>query len=95
MQSGTILRQGKSEVIGRWQADGDAISVETGDPDLREAAAAILATPQPIPVHGAEHFEFAAAAEDMVATPSRIGLLALFALEMEARGYEVMPDEEG
>ncbi len=77
----------------RGSAAGPPLPAD-GDPDLRETAAAILATPQAIPVHGAEHFEFAASADAMVATPSRIGLLALFALEMEARGYAVVPEEE-
>lgn len=93
MQQGAIRRCGEGRQIGRWRADAQAIVVQTEDPALRGAAEAILATPQYIPVHGAEHFEFPVTAETVVATPSRIGLLALFALEMEARGFELVPDE--
>jgi len=50
--------------------------------------------PQVIPVHAAERFEFAGNAAPTVQTPSTIQLLALFALELEARGFEVVPDEQ-
>ena len=60
----------------------------------REAADSVLTMPQIIPVHAAERFEFAGQAAPMVRTPSTIQLLALFALEMEARGFEVRPDEQ-
>ena len=50
--------------------------------------------PQVIPVHAAERFEFAGQAAPMVRTPSTVQYLALFALEMEARGFEILPDEE-
>ena len=60
----------------------------------RAAADSVLSTPQVIPVHAAEHFEFAGHAAPTVQTPSTIQLLALFALEMEARGFEVVPDEQ-
>ena len=60
----------------------------------REAADAVLTMPQVIPVHAVERFEFAGQAAPMVRTPSTIQFLALFALEMEARGFEVVPDED-
>jgi hypothetical protein len=94
MTQGTIRRRGTTATIGRWQADVQAITVETDDPDLRKAVDSVLATPQVIPVHGAERFEFAGPAAPIVRTPSTIRLLALFALELEARGFEVLPDED-
>ena len=94
MQIGKIQRRGKADIIGRWMADARAITVETEDPELRAAADSVLATPQVIPVHPAERLEFAGTADAMVRPPSTIQLLALFALELEARGFEVLPDEE-
>lgn len=94
MQRGIIRRRGQPQVIGRWRADLHSIVVETEDPDLRKAADAILKTPQTIPVHAPEHFEFAAPAEPVTEAPSKIKYLALFALELEERGFEVEPDEE-
>ena len=95
MQKGIIRRRGQALVIGRWQADLHSIVVETEDPELKKAAEAILKTPQTIPVHAPEHFEFAAQAERVIEAPSKIKYLALFALELEERGFEVEPEEEG
>ena len=95
MQRGIIRRRGQTQVIGRWQADIHSIVVETDDPELRRTADAILNTPQAIPVHAPEHFEFAAQAEPVTEAPSKIKYLALFALELEERGFEVEPEEEG
>ena len=94
MQRGIIRRRGQTQVIGRWQADLHSIVVETEDPELKKAAEAILKTPQTIPVHAPEHFEFAAQAEPVIEAPSKIKYLALFALELEERGFEVEPEEE-
>jgi hypothetical protein len=94
VQSGTIRRRGEDRVIGRWHADVRSIAVETDDPGLKSASDEILRTPQRIPVHGAEHFEFAGQAEPVVDAPSTVKYLALFALELEERGFIVEPDEE-
>ena len=94
MQTGIIRKRGKQGVIGRWRADAQAIVVETEDPDLRRAADEILRTPQTIPVHPPEHFEFAAPAQPVVESPTTIKYLALFALELEERGFELDPGEE-
>lgn len=94
MQNGTIRRLGTSEVIGQWKADAHSIVIETQDPELRQAADDILKGPQTIPVHSAERWEFAGPAEPLVDTPSRIKFLAMFALELEERGFQLQPDEE-
>lgn len=94
MESGSVRRSGSADTIGRWVADARGITVTTDDPGLRAVADSVLSTPQVIPVHAAEHFEFAGHAAPTVQTPSTIQLLALFALEMEARGFEVVPDEQ-
>ncbi len=94
MESGTVRRSGSPTTIGTWMADAHGITVTTDDPDLRAAADLVLAMPQVIPVHAAERFEFAGQASPMVRAPATIQFLALFALEMEARGFEVLPDEE-
>ncbi len=94
MQRGIIRSRGQTQVIGRWQADIHSIVVETDDPELRRAADEVLKTPQTIPVHAPEHFEFAAQAEPVTEAPTKIKYLALFALELEERGFEVEPDEE-
>jgi hypothetical protein len=94
MESGSVRRSGSADTIGRWVADARGITVTTDDPGLRAAADSVLSTPQVIPVHAAEHFEFAGHAAPTVQTPSTIQLLALFALEMEERGFEVVPDEQ-
>lgn len=94
MKQGNIRRRGTAQIIGRWKADLDFIVVETEDPELRKAADEILKTPQTIPVHAPEHFDFAAQAEPMIEAPSKIKYLALFALELEERGFEVEPEEE-
>ncbi len=94
MQQGTIRRKGSAEVIGRWRADERAIVVETEEPELKRTSEEILGQEQAIPVHGPEHHEFVGKAEPFVARPSTIKFLALFALEMEERGYELEPEEE-
>jgi hypothetical protein len=94
VQSGAIRRRGDGRVIGRWRADISSIAVETDDPELRRASDEILRTPQRIPVHGAEHFEFVTQAEPVLDAPSTVKYLALFALELEERGFVVEPDEE-
>jgi hypothetical protein len=94
MERGTIRRRGSATTIGTWIADTEGIMVNTDEAGVREAADAVLTTPQVIPVHAAERFEFAGAADVIVRSPSAIQLLALFALEMEARGFEVLPDDE-
>jgi hypothetical protein len=81
-------------VVGHWRADVRSIVVETEDPELKTASDEILRTPQRIPVHGTERFEFAAQAESVLDAPSTIKYLALFALELEERGFIVEPDEE-
>ncbi len=93
MQKGVIRRRGRPEVIGRWQADTEAIVVETEDPDLRRAADAILTTPQRIPLHAPELYPGVSFSEDVVEPPAKIKYLALFAMELEERGFELEPEE--
>lgn len=96
MQKGIIRRQGTTQVIGRWRADGHSITIETDDPELRRVSNAVLGTPQSIPVHAPERLPGLSQAEPVVEPPARIKYLALFALELEARGFEVQPeDDEG
>ena len=94
MQRGAIREHGTRRVIGHWCADARSIVIETEDPDLRRAADEILGKPQKIPVHASEHFEFATEAEAVIESPSKIKYLALFALELEERGFELEPEEE-
>lgn len=94
MQRGSIRRRGSHQVIGHWRADVHSITVESEDPDLKRATDEILRTPQRIPVHAAERFEFATRAEPSIEPPSKIKYLALFALELEERGFELEPEEE-
>ena len=94
MQRGAIRKRGSRQVIGYWRADAHSIGVDTEDPDLRRAADEILGSPQTIPVHAPERFEFATQAEAVVEPPSRIKYLALFALELESRWFELEPEEE-
>jgi len=94
MQNGAIRRLGSPGVIGRWTADAREIRVETEDPELRKAAESVLTTTLVIPVHVEERFEFAGPADALVSTPANVKLLALFALELERLGFEVLPDEE-
>ncbi len=94
MQRGTIRKKGSTEIVGRWRADERVIVVDTEEPGLRREAEEILGRPQAIPVHGPEHHDFAGQAQPLVERPATIKFLALFALEMEARGYEVEPEEE-
>jgi len=94
MQMGSIRKRGCNQAIGRWRADAMSIVVETEDPELRRATDDILGKPQTIPVHAPEHFEFATDAEAVMESPSKIKYLALFALELEERGFELEPEEE-
>ena len=68
--------------------------VKTEDADLRTAADEILKTPQSIPVHAAERHAGLSYSEDVIEAPAKLKYLALFALEMEERGFEVEPDED-
>ncbi len=94
MQAGHIRRRGTTQVIGRWQADLHSITIDTDDPALRKAADEVLGTPQTIPVHAAERLPGLSQAEPVVEVPARIKYLALFALELEARGFELEPEED-
>ncbi|MGH7405702.1 MAG: hypothetical protein ACREJA_07480 [Candidatus Methylomirabilales bacterium] len=94
MKKGTIRRRGKKEAIGTWRADQQSLVVETEDVELRRAADEILKTPQTIPVHAPEHYDGTSLAVPVVEPPAKLKYLALFALEMEERGFEVEPDEE-
>ena len=94
MKKGIIRRRGSPQKIGEWRADLNSLVVETEDPDLRKAADEILKTPQSIPVHAAERHAGLSYSEQVVEPPAKLKYLALFALEMEERGFEVEPDEE-
>lgn len=94
MKKGAIRRRGSSEVIGRWRADQQSLVVETDDAELRRAADEVLKTPQSIPVHATERHAGLSYSEDVIESPAKLKYLALFALEMEERGFEVDPDEE-
>ena len=94
MQKGIIRRRGTTQVIGRWLADPKTITVETDDSELKKAAGEVLGTPQTIPVHAPERLPGLSQAEPVVEAPARIKYLALFALELEARGFELEPEEE-
>lgn len=94
MKKGIIRRGGSPQKIGEWRADRNSLVVETEDPDLRKAADEILKTPQSIPVHAAERHEGLSYSEQVVEPPAKLKYLALFALEMEERGFEVEPEED-
>lgn len=94
MQTGTIRKRGDPRILGRWRADLHSIVVETADQELRAITDEVLKRPLTIPVHGPERFEFAGQAEPMLETPSQIKFLALFALELEERGFEVESEED-
>ncbi len=94
MQSGVIRRRDGSDILGRWRADAGSIVVETTDPALRNASDEILHTPQRIPVHSAERQEFATHGDTRIEAPSTIKYLALFALELEQRGFVLETDDE-
>ena len=94
MKTGTIRRRSSPEVIGRWRADLHSLVVETEDAELRRAADEVLKTPQSIPVHAAERHDGLSYSVDVIESPAKLKYLALFALEMEERGFEVDPDEE-
>jgi len=94
MQTGVIRSRDSSCVLGRWYADAGSIVVETKDPALRHVSDQILQTPQRIPIHSAERLEFVTDGESLTEAPSAIRYLALFALEMEQRGFVLEPDEE-
>jgi hypothetical protein len=93
MQTGVVRRRDDWCVLGRWRADAGSIVIETNDPALASASDQILRTPQPIPIHGAERREFATHGESLTEAPSTIKYLALFALELEQRGFVLEPDE--
>ena len=94
MKKGTIRRRGKPGVVGQWRADAHSLVVETEDAELRKAADEILKTPQTIPVHAPEHYDGTSFSVPVVEPPAKLKYLALFAMEMEERGFEVQPDEE-
>ena len=94
MQTGVVRSRDSSCVLGRWYADAGSIVVETKDPALRHVSDQILQTPQRIPIHSAERLEFVTDGESLTEAPSAIRYLALFALEMEQRGFVLEPDEE-
>lgn len=94
MKKGNIRRRGSPEVIGQWRADLYSLVVETEDAELRRAADAVLKTPQSIPVHAPERHAGLSYSTDVVESPARLKYLALFALEMEERGFEVEPGDE-
>jgi hypothetical protein len=94
LQKGIVRRRGTTQVIGRWQADVKSITVDTDDPELRNAADEVLGTPQTIPVHAPERLPGLSQAEPAIEAPARIKYLALFALELEARGFDLEPEEE-
>ena len=93
MQKGVIRRRDSSCVLGRWRADAHCIISDTNDPTLRSACDQILHTPQRIPIHGPERREFATQGVSLTEAPSTIKYLALFALELERRGFVLEPDE--
>lgn len=94
MKKGVIRRRGTAEVVGTWRADLQSLVVETEDAELRRAADEILKTPQSIPVHAPERHAGLSYSEDVIERPAKLKYLALFALEMEERGFEVEPEEE-
>lgn len=94
MKKGVIRRRGRKEIIGRWRADQQSLVVETEDAELRRAADEILKTPQSIPVHAPERHAGLSYSEEVIERPAKLKYLALFALEMEERGFEVEPEEE-
>ena len=94
MQKGFIRRRGATQVIGRWRADLHSITIETDDPELRRVSDEVLGTPQSIPVHAPERLPGLSLAEPVVEPPARIKYLALLALELEQRGFELEPEED-
>ena len=94
MQRGFIRRRGTTQVIGRWRADLHSITIETDDPELRRVSDEVLGTPQSIPVHAPERLPGLSLAESVVEPPARIKYLALLALELEERGFELEPEED-
>ncbi len=94
MKKGIIRRRGSPDKIGRWRADLHSLVVETEDAELRRAADEVLRTPQSIPVHAPERHAGLSYSEDVVEAPAKLKYLALFAIEMEERGFEVEPEEE-
>lgn len=94
MKKGIIRRRGSTDEIGRWRADLHSLVVETEDAALRRAADEVLKTPQSIPVHAPERHAGLSYSEDVIEAPAKLKYLALFAMEMEERGFEVEPDEE-
>jgi hypothetical protein len=94
VQRGVIRKRESHQIIGHWRADVQSIVVETEDPALKRAAEEVLTTVRTIPVHASERLEFATQAEPVIEAPSKIKYLALFALELEERGFEMEAEEE-
>jgi hypothetical protein len=94
MKKGIIRRRGSPGVVGQWRADLHSLVVETEDPELRRAADEVLKTPQSIPVHAPERHAGLSYSQDVVEAPAKLRYLALFAMEMEGRGFEVEPEED-
>ena len=78
--------------IGRWEATLNGITVETDDPELRRAADQVLSTPFLIPQKPPTHFVAAGPEEAVYEPPAKLKYLALFALELEAQGFEIEPE---
>ncbi|MFQ5882446.1 MAG: hypothetical protein ACE5I9_08235 [Candidatus Methylomirabilales bacterium] len=94
MKKGTVRRRGNPQVIGQWRADIHSIVVKTEDAELRRAADEILNTPQTIPIHAPERYAGVSFSEDVIEPPAKLKYLALFAMELEERGFELEPDED-
>ena len=79
-------------LIGRWEATLNGITVETDDPELRRAADRVLSSPILIPHKPPDRFMAAGPEEAAYEPPAKLKYLALFALEMEAQGFEIEPE---
>ncbi len=94
MKKGVIRRRGSPHVIGQWRADIHSIVVETEDAELQRAADEVLTTAQSIPVHAPERYPGLSFSEEVIEPPAKLKYLALFAMELEERGFELEPEEE-
>ena len=92
MAKGIISRRADRAPIGRWEATLTSLTVETDDPALRRAADQVLSIPFLIPQKPPTHFVAAGPEDAAHEPPNRLKYLALFALEMEAQGFEVEPE---
>ncbi len=92
MAKGIIRRRMDPALIGQWEATRNGITVETDDPELRRAADQVLSTPILIPHKPPERFVPAGPEEAAYEPLAKLKYLALFALEMEARGFEIEPE---